>query len=114
VIHEDKLLSLIPKSEMDRRTFLKSCGSLLILWGLPIQMRDIWASGTEATAIPDHITLSWVSDPKTTQTITWRTATAVANGIVEISPGTGDNSATASKTFTAQLETLQSSLAWVI
>jgi 3',5'-cyclic AMP phosphodiesterase CpdA len=111
VIHEDKLLSLIPKSEMNRRTFLKSCGSLLILWGLPIQMRDIWASGTEATAIPDHITLSWVSDPKTTQTITWRTATAVANGIVEISPGMGDKNASAtSKTFTAQLETLQSSL----
>lgn len=33
--------------------------------------------------VPDHITLSWVSDPYTTQTITWRTEPGAADGQVE-------------------------------
>lgn len=36
-----------------------------------------------STTKPDHITLSWTKDPKTTQTITWRTSTNVTKGIVE-------------------------------
>ncbi len=36
-----------------------------------------------ATAVPDHITLSWVSDPMTTQTVTWRTDSAVQAGAVQ-------------------------------
>jgi 3',5'-cyclic AMP phosphodiesterase CpdA len=110
VTHEDKLVSLMKKSGMNRRTFLKSCGSLMMFLGLPIQMRDIFASGTEATAIPDHITLSWISDPKTTQTITWRTATTVSNGIVQLSQGTDGKAPTSSMQTVAQVETLQSSL----
>ncbi len=35
-----------------------------------------------ATLSPDHIVLSWTGDPKTTQTITWRSSTAVNSGEV--------------------------------
>jgi 3',5'-cyclic AMP phosphodiesterase CpdA len=110
VTHEDKLVSLIQKPGMNRRTFLKSCGSLMVFLGLPLQMRDIFASGTGATATPDHITLSWINDPKTTQTITWRTATTVSNGIVQLTQGTSNNSPAISAQAAAQVETLQSSL----
>lgn len=40
-------------------------------------------SDVNATAVPDHITLSWVSDPVTTQTVTWRTDSTVGTGIVQ-------------------------------
>lgn len=36
-----------------------------------------------ATEAPDHITLTWSGDPKTTQTITWRTGAGIVNGQVQ-------------------------------
>ncbi len=36
-----------------------------------------------ATAVPDHVTLSWTSDPMTTQTVTWRTDSTVQTGVVQ-------------------------------
>lgn len=36
-----------------------------------------------ATAAPEHITLTWSADPKTTQTITWRTAAVTVGGQVQ-------------------------------
>lgn len=36
-----------------------------------------------ATAAPENITLTWSADPKTTQTITWRTAAAAVGGQVQ-------------------------------
>ncbi|AGY76902.1 MULTISPECIES: fibronectin type III domain-containing protein [Clostridium] len=36
-----------------------------------------------STVKPDHITLTWTKDPKTTQTITWRTSTNVTKGLVQ-------------------------------
>ncbi|MCL2321236.1 MAG: metallophosphoesterase family protein [Oscillospiraceae bacterium] len=36
-----------------------------------------------ASAVPDHITLTWTQSPLTTQTITWRTDLTVKNGIVQ-------------------------------
>lgn len=36
-----------------------------------------------STVNPDHITLTWTKDPKTTQTITWRTSTNVTKGLVQ-------------------------------
>ncbi|MHB8119809.1 MAG: fibronectin type III domain-containing protein [Methanothrix sp.] len=36
-----------------------------------------------ATGAPDHVTLSWTSNPKTTQTVTWRTDTTVNTGFVQ-------------------------------
>ena len=41
------------------------------------------ADNLNGTANPDHITLTWSQDPKTTQTITWRTNTDIANGKVQ-------------------------------
>ncbi len=40
-------------------------------------------TSVNATAVPDHITLSWVSDPMTTQAVTWRTDSTVGTGIVQ-------------------------------
>lgn len=39
--------------------------------------------GTTAKAIPDHITLSWVANPATTMTVTWRTDATVNSGYIE-------------------------------
>lgn len=36
-----------------------------------------------ATAVPDHIALSWIGDPTTTQTITWRTISTTNKCIVK-------------------------------
>lgn len=41
-----------------------------------------------ATAIPDHVTLTWTGNPSTTMTITWRTDTSVSTGFVEYQDGT--------------------------
>jgi acid phosphatase type 7 len=40
-----------------------------------------------ATAIPDHITLTWTGDPATTVTITWRTDETVTSGFVQYQKG---------------------------
>jgi hypothetical protein len=44
-------------------------------------------SKTGATETPDHIALTWIGDPATTMTITWRTDSAIASGIVEYQEG---------------------------
>lgn len=36
------------------------------------------------TAMPDRIVLTWTGDPTTTQAVTWRTSTSVAEGFAEI------------------------------
>jgi 3',5'-cyclic AMP phosphodiesterase CpdA len=46
---------------------------------------------TGVTAVPDHIILSLIGDPSTTQTITWRTDTTVASGIVQYHPNTASS-----------------------
>ena len=35
---------------------------------------------------PDHITLTWLQNPQTTQTITWRTDSSISGGQVRLSP----------------------------
>jgi len=44
-------------------------------------------STTGATAIPDHVALTWTGDPETTMTITWRTDPTVMSGMVEFQKG---------------------------
>jgi acid phosphatase type 7 len=41
----------------------------------------------DASAIPDHIALSWTGNPTTTMTITWRTDTTVTSGFVQFQKG---------------------------
>jgi acid phosphatase type 7 len=43
--------------------------------------------GTGASAIPDHITLTWTGDPSTTMTVTWRTDPSVTSGFVQYQKG---------------------------
>jgi len=62
-------------------------GALLVR-GLYDRRRDALLAGvfrtTEwpSTPAPDHVVLTWSGDPKTTQTIQWRTSTATAGGVV--------------------------------
>ncbi|MDP4128199.1 MAG: metallophosphoesterase family protein [Bacillota bacterium] len=43
-----------------------------------------WVSvSAQASSVPDHITLTWMEDPQTTQTITWQTDNSVDAGQVE-------------------------------
>ncbi|TZE81524.1 fibronectin type III domain-containing protein [Calorimonas adulescens] len=56
---------------------------IMVMTLLFIPAADFAASPTGAGIIPDHVTLTWTDDPATTQTITWRTDTAVKSGIVE-------------------------------
>ncbi len=46
------------------------------------------AGAVTATTRPDHITLTWTDDPRTTQTIRWRTDSNVEAGWLRLSPAT--------------------------
>jgi hypothetical protein len=64
--------------------------------------------GSGATALPDHITLTWTGDPSTTMTVTWRTDTSVTRGLVhylkETGPADGGRQAeAAARDFTTDL-----------
>lgn len=41
------------------------------------------------SVLPDHITMTWTGEPQTTQTITWRTSTAVSAGQVQFALADG-------------------------
>jgi hypothetical protein len=59
--------------------------SWLVLYAAPlvITVATFAVGGVGASAVPDNIRLTWSESPKTTQTIGWRTDTAVAVGNVE-------------------------------
>lgn len=65
--------------------------------------------------IPDRIVLTWADDPRTTQTVTWRTSTEVAQGIAEFAkadhgpafPATAARVLASSEMFTSDLSTAQ-------
>lgn len=61
--------------------FILGSVSILPAWGASIPVTD---ANLNSTKTPDHITLTWSNDPKTTQTITWRTSTNVKSGVVQV------------------------------
>lgn len=63
------------------------------------------------TAAPDHITLTWEGDPRTTETISWRTDAATDAGQVEFVPSTAAGfHSPAVRTMTAGVEILSTNL----
>jgi hypothetical protein len=46
-----------------------------------------------ATTAPDHIVLTWSGNPKTTQTVQWRTSRAVTDGMVQWKTASGEGDA---------------------
>ena len=56
--------------------------AVLVIPPMPVQAATTPVAAT-ASAVPDHLTLTWMQDPKTTQTITWRTAMTVKSGMVQ-------------------------------
>ena len=42
------------------------------------------------SAVPDHVTLTWTGDPRTTQTITWRTDVSVGTGQLRLEEALGN------------------------
>jgi len=109
---QDELLGLFEKCDLSRRAFLKTCGSLAVLMGLPFQIKEVFAASPGASATPDHITLTWAGDPTTTQTITWRTDATVNGGVIQYTQinQSGKAILASLKTVTAAIETLKSNL----
>lgn len=68
---------------------MKKFVSFIAIFGIIISLLVVSASAAifSATAMPDHITLSWSGNPTTTQTISWRTDTTVTAGTVEYQAG---------------------------
>jgi hypothetical protein len=61
---------------------------LVLLFALLIQTpSSSQTSKTGATAIPDHIALTWTGDAAATMTITWRTDSTVTSGVVQFQKG---------------------------
>ncbi|MGL5512152.1 MAG: FN3 domain-containing metallophosphoesterase family protein, partial [Sporomusa sp.] len=54
---------------------------LVIVLLLSVSFIPLLSAG--AAGSPDHVTLTWTADPKTTQTITWRTGSTIVGGQVE-------------------------------
>lgn len=62
--------------------------SVLFVAG-PSTAQQRTADPTGASAVPDHVTLTWTADPHTTQTITWRTAAGTQLGMAQYAKGQG-------------------------
>lgn len=98
---------------INRRTFLKTAGSLAVLLSLPFDLKNVLAAGPGSSAIPDHIMLTWSGNPQSTQTIAWRTDTTVNGGLIQYSPAkASDNSLLEkeAKSVPAAVETLLTDL----
>ena len=96
-----------------RQKLLKSwaVGLILFAWAVFAPMS---ADALSATLQPDHITLSWVQDTRTTQTITWRTNSEPLEGWVRYFEMGPKNPATPArylvKADTAQMDTQEGPL----
>ncbi len=74
------------RSSISRRSFLKTCGVSMLLAGLPVNLMKVFAeekAQITAGATPDHVMLTWDMDPKTTQTIAWRTEKGLTDGKIQ-------------------------------
>lgn len=74
------------KQVMNRRSFLKTCGASVFLASLPVNIMRVFAEEQVRIypgATLDHVLLTWTNNPKTTQTIIWRTASSEANGTIQ-------------------------------
>ncbi|SDE04610.1 purple acid phosphatase family protein [Sporomusa acidovorans] len=56
---------------------------LLLLVVLLGSSSGLFAAIAAGETVPEHITLTWSEDPKTTQTITWQTAATTVDGLVQ-------------------------------
>lgn len=62
---------------------------LAALLALVVLVGGFWSWPHRVSAAPDHITLTWSGDVRTTQTITWRSPDGAATGSVEVKEGNG-------------------------
>lgn len=83
---------LVDKPEVKVEALPESLTGHMLLCGIDERkketqvLRIFRATNYPATTKPDHVVLTWSEDPKTTQTIQWRTSTAIARGVVEYHP----------------------------
>lgn len=67
---------------------ISTCAALILLVGLAgLTCGLAQGTGTGATAVPDHVTLTWTGDPARTMTVTWRTDDTVTFGVVQYQAG---------------------------
>lgn len=72
-----------------------------------VQRADMYAP----TAMPDRVVLTLSADPRTTQSVTWRTSTEVVTGLAEIALAeAGPNFPEKAKVFVAKSEALKTDL----
>jgi hypothetical protein len=74
------------KQYMDRRSFLKTCGASMLLASLPVNLMQVFAAEQvkiQPGVTPDHVMLTWTTDPKTTQTIIWRATSNENNETIQ-------------------------------
>jgi hypothetical protein len=105
------------RRDIGPRVFLKSClaAALAALAG-SLSLRAAFAApavtapagaapvadALEPTARPDHVTLSWTSDPHSTMTITWRTSVGAAAGEARlVEAGLGDPASPSARSVAA-------------
>lgn len=65
---------------------------LVLLFGYCVILSPVpalAAGGSPNTGLPDHLVLSWVEDPQTTQTIAWRTGADTTQDTVQYLPAAG-------------------------
>ncbi len=70
-----------------KKTWLFLLLVLLTLGGRALFADQAQADPTGARAVPDHVILTWTADPATTQTVTWRAASSVQDGVVQYQRG---------------------------
>ncbi|MDR3590650.1 MAG: metallophosphoesterase family protein [Negativicutes bacterium] len=79
-------LAIEKNRNISRRSLLKAFGASLLLAGLPLNLTKVLAdekSQLGAGVSPDHVMLTWDMDPRTTQTIAWRTDSDPVSGFIQ-------------------------------
>lgn len=82
---------------------------LVLLFAIVCPISCVSQAAGEATASPDHITLTWAGNPATTMTVTWRTDTSMTTGYIEYQKGailstTAQSVKATSSNFTTDLQ----------
>jgi 3',5'-cyclic AMP phosphodiesterase CpdA len=62
------------------------------------------------TPVPDRVVLTWAEDPRTTQSVTWRTDTSVTNAVAEIAIANANGRALMPQRLEADTSTFKSDL----
>ena len=102
---------MVTKGEIRVRARQRFLQILMLVIVLLVGVSFVPLLPAEAAGSPDHVTLTWTADPKTTQTITWRTGSTTVGGQVEYAEANNVGLFPGSaRTVTAGITALQTNL----